>query len=166
MNQAINFFWTTLCFGPVIICWCFADSLAPCYWFLAVGFLCLFIPMRWLQLSDKPAFYTGLGIKLFRKFVQNGDYVNRAIRKSNPAHRVIKGRQGPASYMKTLAMYHAYHFGCLVFFTLTAIHAFIQGQYLFAMLIIPANTLYNIYPIFLQQYNRARVAKVTGRQTI
>lgn len=162
MNQAINFFWTTICFGPVIICWCFAGSLTPCYWFLALSCACLFIPMRWLQLSYHPAFYSAIGIKLFRKFVQNGDYANRLARKKDPGYRVIKNKQGPESYIKTLAMYHAYHFACLVFFTLTIVYAIIHGQWLLATLTIIANTLYNVYPLLLQQYNRARIAKITG----
>lgn len=160
MNQAINFFWTIVCFMPVGICWYTAGSLVPCYWFLAASLLCLFIPARMLQISNNPAFYTRVGIKFFRKFVQNGDYVNRFIRKSKPAYKLIKNRESATSYTKTLAIYHAYHFGCLVFFALTMVYTVINTDYMLAVIIAFSNILYNVYPILLQQYNRARIRNI------
>lgn len=163
MNQAINFFWTILCFIPVIICWYTANSLAPCYWFLALSLLCLFIPSRLLQLSNNPVFYTRAGIKFFRRFVQNGDYANRLIRKNKPEYTLIKSKRGALAYTKTLAMYQAYHLCCLVFFMLTMVYALINKYYLLGFMILLSNVVYNVYPVLLQQYNRARIKRINGR---
>jgi hypothetical protein len=51
---------------------------------------------------------------------------------------------------------------CLLFFSLTSVHAIIFKQYLLGIFIIIANVLYNVCPLLLQQYNRARVSRVLG----
>jgi hypothetical protein len=121
----------------------------------------MFIPLRFLQLSNDPNFYARTGVKFVRKFVQNGDYINRFIRKSKPAHRTIKNKENAVIYLKTTVVSEIYHLFCLLFFTLTIIYTVILGHYLIAAITALANVLYNIYPILLQQYNRARIMKIT-----
>jgi hypothetical protein len=131
-----------------------------CYIFLGVAVVSLLLPARLLQLSNSPRFYEALGIKLIRKFVQNGEYVNRLIRKSKPDYKVVKDKQQAAQYLNTIAMYNRFHFLCLVFFMLTFAHAIISAKYLLALLIFMANLIYNVCPILLQQYNRARLLRI------
>lgn len=159
MNQAINFFWTILCFIPVVAFWLGAD-LFWLYVFIGVSMISLLLPARVLQLSGNPKFYEGLGVKFIRKLVQNGEYANRLIRKANPRYKLIKDKAHAAQYMRTIIMYERYHFMCFIFFLLTAVYAFIDRYYGFFAFIIMADLVYNVSPILLQQYNRARVLKL------
>lgn len=157
MNQAINFFWTILCFIPVIGFWIGAGLSLYFYIFAGLGFVTLIIPARLLQLSDSPKFYEGLGVRFIRNFVQNGQWINRHIRKSNPNYKLVKDRILAVKYMQTVVMYERYHRMCFVFFLLTAFYAIILQQYALFCAISVANIIYNICPILLQQYNRARI---------
>jgi hypothetical protein len=163
MNQVINFFWTILCFIPVVGFWIGADAMLLLYVLIFISFLSLVVPGRLLQLSNNPKFYERLGIKFTRKFVQNGDYANRLIRRRDPKYRVVKNKTHAASYMGTIKMFERYHFMCFIFFLLTTAFAFIIHEYMFCIIIFIANIIYNISPILLQQYNRARIIKVTNR---
>jgi len=160
MNQAVNFFWTILCFIPVIGFWVVAGNMAYCYVFIGLSVVCMIIPARILQLSNTPKFYERLGIKTIRKFVQNGDFANRYIRKGKPAYQIVADRASAMKYMNTILMYERYHFMCFVFFLLTAVYAMMINQYAMAVLIFLANVIYNICPILLQQYNKARVKRL------
>jgi len=156
MNQVINFFWTILCFTPIITYWLKTGPVAACWWFIAVSFIGLMVPPKWLQLSHNPKFYERLGARFVRKFVQNGDYA-----KSDK--RVISNKANAQLYSKTLLMYEKYHFLCLLFFLFTGLHAILLGKYLLAGLVFLANVVYNVYPMLLQQYNRARILKIVSR---
>ncbi|MBD1383810.1 hypothetical protein IDJ75_00850 [Mucilaginibacter rigui] len=160
MNQAINFFWTILCFIPVIGFWMAANSTQLLYVLILLSFLSLLIPAKVLQLSHSPKFYEALGVKFIRKLVQNGEYATRFIRKNNPQYKLIKDKANAAAYMRTIVMYERYHLLCFTFFLLSAIYAIITMHYAFFVIIMLANIIYNISPILLQQYNRARVLKL------
>lgn len=157
MNQAINFFWTILCFIPVIAYWVQTSMVLNFYIFIGISILSLFIPARLLQLNSNSKFYERLGVKFIRRFVQNGDYINKYFKKSDPHYKLIKDRAHALKYIKTIMMYERYHFLCFVFFLLTAIAAITGHHYLYFSLIIFCNIIYNVCPIMLQQYNRARV---------
>jgi hypothetical protein len=165
MNHAVNFFWTILCFIPVIGFWLTADLLIL-YIFIGASILSLLLSARLLQLSSLPKFYEKLGIKLIRKFVQNGEYINILIRKFKPGHKTIGNKADAVRYLKTVQMYDRYHFLCLIFFLLTAVYAFINNQPILSAVIIIANIIYNICPILLQQYNRARILNLTKRYPV
>ena len=163
MNQAINFFWTILCFIPVVAFWAGAGAMQMLYVLIFISLLSLAIPAKMLQLSGNPKFYEGLGIKFIRKLVQNGEYANRLIRKNNPQYKLIKDKAHAAQYMRTIIMYERYHFLCFVFFLLSAVYAVITARYAFAAVILVANIIYNVSPILLQQYNRARVLRLNNK---
>ncbi|QHS54071.1 hypothetical protein GWR56_00345 [Mucilaginibacter sp. 14171R-50] len=157
MNQAINFFWTIICFAPVISFWAGAAAMQLLYVLIFISFLSLAIPAKVLQLSYKPKFYEGLGIKFIRKLVQNGEYANRLIRRKNPQYKLIKSKAHALRYIHTIKMYERFHFFCFVFFMLTSVFCLITRQYSYFAGITLANMVYNASPILLQQYNRARV---------
>jgi hypothetical protein len=159
MNQVVNLFWTIVCFIPLITYWSIAGRLFWCFVFIGISVLSLVLPISRLQLSLNPRFYKSLGVKFIRKFVQHGEYINKLHRKIQPHYRVVKDKTGAAQYMKTIMMYERFHFMCFVFFLLTAIHALISMYYTLSIIILIANVMYNIYPILLQQYNRARIAR-------
>lgn len=160
MNQAINFFWTILCGLPVVTYWIFFGDLKMLVAFLVLSLLSLFVPAQLMQLSKKPAWYDKLGVKIARRYVQHGDWVNSRSKIKNPAYRVIANRSSIGKYRKMIRLYERYHFFCFVFFTLTFVSAVTGLHYILAPLIFLANIIYNVLPLLLQQYNTARLLKL------
>ena len=130
------------------------------YIFGGISIISLFLPARLLQISSNPKFYEDIGVRFIRKFVQDGDLVKRFIKKGKPQYSIIKNKTNALSYGSTIVMYERYHFLCFVFFLLTAFYAVYTGKYSLGLIIIMANIVYNICPILLQQYNRARLLKL------
>ena len=162
LNQIINFFWTTVCFTPVFWFW-FQEGIDNIYFYVFLGASLLFgaLPEKILNkftLSADKKVYERYGVKFIRKFVQNGDIVNS--RTNGLGAPSIKGKAKARNYLKTIAMYERYHWICLIFFLLTTIYDFLNGYLLFGFSILAANFLYNIIPIFLQQYNKIRIKKI------
>ena len=166
MNQAINFFWTILCFIPVITFWYGNSSYQMMYALIGISVFSLFVPASRFQLSTHVKFYERLGVKLIRKLVQGGDFANELIRRKDPQHKTIKNRAHVAGYQRTVMMYERFHFACFIFFLLTSVFAVIADEYLLSTIILLANIIYNICPILLQQYNRARVSRIIKRSSI
>jgi hypothetical protein len=163
LNQLINFVWTILCFAAVIAYWIDMYSGQWLYFFVAFSISCGFLPagfFRSIQLSKNAAFYEKAGVRWIRKFVQNGDFVNKTSRNAGEKPNVIKNRTAIEKYLKTIDMYERYHFVCFVFFLLTSFHAAFHKAVLYSALISICNFLYNILPILLQQYNRIRILKL------
>ena len=165
LNQFINFFWTIISFTPVIIYAFTAGPVWTIYFFIVISILSGLLPkyiFDHIQLSRDPQFYEKLGVKKIRKFVQDGDIVNRSMRTSLTHHRIITNRNSVVKYLKTVEMYERYHFMCLTFFSLISLHAFFHSQLKLGILITACNFLYNVCPILLQQFNKARVLQITG----
>lgn len=163
LNQLVNFCWTILCFASFVVYWNLTASLFVLFSFLALSLLAGFVPLKTLQLSTDHKFYEHLGVKMVRKFVQNGELINRLKRSRLPNHKVIKNQDDALGYLKTAAMYEKYHFICFVFFLLFSIHAAYNQRFGFFMLMILSNFLYNICPMLLQQYNRVRISRLFTR---
>jgi hypothetical protein len=163
LNQLINFFWTILCFAPVLWFWIKEDINLCFYLFIAAALITGILPEKTLNLfmlSSSRKFYERLGVKQIRKFVQNGDAVNIIVNKQK--HFVIQGVSQAEQYLKTIAMYERYHWVCFIFFLLTAIRCFFYGYLILGLAITVANVLYNLCSILLQQYNKIRIKKIIG----
>ncbi|NIJ54402.1 glycosyl-4,4'-diaponeurosporenoate acyltransferase CrtO family protein [Dyadobacter arcticus] len=163
VNQLINLVWTILAFLVFVLYWYANPNLIWLIAFLLISTAGSMIPLRWYQLSTVSKFYERLGVRLVRKFVQDGDFINTAIRKKSNTHRVIKDRRNYGSFLQTVNMYERYHIHCLIFFLLSTAHAAYHQHYPTAFLMLVSNVIYNLCPILLQQYNRLRIAKIAGR---
>lgn len=162
INQIINFFWTILCFVPVIYYWAYNYSVLL-YGLILFSLVFAFLPasiFSRLQLSTDKRFYEKCGVKLIQKLVQNGTYANRAVNKNDPQYKVVKNRAQAQNYLNTIAMYERYHLSCFIFFSITFIHALYQQQFVVATLILAANIIYNVCPLLLQQYNKLKVLRL------
>ena len=163
LNQLLNFFWTTLCFAPVLWFWVEKGIGLYFYLFLGTSFMVGVLPEKILNLftlSSSSKFYQKLGVKQIRKFVQNGDVVNIVVNKER--HSLINGVAQARRYLKTIAMYERFHWVCFTFFLLTTVLCFATRHLKLGFLIIVANLVYNISSILLQQYNKIRIRKITG----
>lgn len=162
-NQLINFFWTILGFTPVLWFWIKEGINLYFYLFAVAALITGILPeklLNLLMLSSRRNFYERLGVKHIRKFVQNGDAVQAVTNKQG--RLIINGVTQAKKYLKTIAMYERFHWACFTFFLLTAILCFFYGYLILGLAITAANVLYNLCSILLQQYNKARIKKITG----
>ena len=163
LNQLINFFWTSLCFLPLLWYWAIES---PDMWFygsIIISIVCSLLPeafYKFLQFDNSTLTYENYGVKIIRKFVQHGDLINRSFRLKSPGYKVIKDVRQLRNFLKTIEMYERYHFMCFLFFFFTTVHSLSAHRFLFALLITVCNAVYNICPIFLQQYNRLRIQRL------
>ncbi|MES1249322.1 MAG: hypothetical protein ABUL46_01490 [Chitinophaga rupis] len=156
-NQLINFFWTVLCFSGIIVYWFDSPSVKPLAPYILISLVSAVVPSKYYQLSRRPKFYERLGVRKIRFFVQDGNW-RRLITKNKPAaSKLIGSRSQAANYLKTVVIYERYHLICLVFFLLCGFHAFAQHRIGLAIIITLSNVVYNVCPMLLQQYNRARI---------
>lgn len=163
LNQLINLFWTALCFAPLMWFWMKIGINFYFYSFIGASLIVSLLPAQTfdrLAFSSKRKFYERFGVRTIRKFVQNGDIVKSGIAENRQV--IINGLSQARQYLKNIAMYERFHWGCAVFFLLTAIAAFFRGYFMTGMLIIAANLLYNFSSILLQQYNKLRIKKMTS----
>ncbi|HEX3074275.1 MAG TPA: hypothetical protein VHP30_11745, partial [Ignavibacteriales bacterium] len=109
--------------------------------------------------SGAPKFYERFGVKTVRRFVQDGDIAAGRLRTGG---RVIMNKARAQKYLNTIEMYERYQFLCLIFFLLTSLHVAANGRIAAALIIAACNVIYNVYPILLQQYNKARILKLSG----
>ncbi|HTQ63333.1 MAG TPA: hypothetical protein VMI12_00975 [Puia sp.] len=161
VNQLLNFFWTILCFAPVIYFWWLAGIHLNFYLFLIISAIIGIIPQKKLDfflLSHNRKFYEKIGVKYIRKFVQNGDFA--AAMSGSRTNHLIKTTSQAGQYLKTIDMYERYHWICFCFFFLTTIYCFSSGYLKLGFVLVVANLLYNISSILLQQYNKIRIRKI------
>ena len=158
-NMIPNVVWTVINFAPVYFLYALPGNLHYLWITIAISLVGYFLPVSFynrLQVSSSIRTYNKLGIRIVRKYAQDGDLITRLIRKKHPGYKPHILSNFKKHIGKTY-FYEKFHFVCLLFFLLTTVLAFMQGKIILGILIAIANILYNIYPILLQQYNRLRI---------
>lgn len=162
-NLVPTLFWSVLNFVPVgYFCYVYVDR-SFIYVAVAVSILSGFLPQSFFdrtQLGRTTAIYSRIGMRKVRKYTQDGDWVNMLIRKKYPDYRAIKDKNSLKKELSQTYFYEKSHFVMLVFFLSVTIYAFIIGSLFWALIITANNLFFNVYPIWLQQYNRIRIKKL------
>ena len=167
-NTLTNFFWSILCILPVyIFCYNFMP-LKLLYIFLAISILPVFIPnslLNKIQLSKSTKIYKTLGVHRVNKFTQNGDLINRIIRKKYPGFKVVSFSVASANklYNHTYAN-EKFHYILFIFYCLSMVYALVKNHPVWALVFLLCNVLYNVYPILLQQYIRIKLRLYINRK--
>jgi hypothetical protein len=160
-------FWSALNLVPIsIYCYQFSDR-SLLYWILGLSFLSYLLPKTFfnrIQLSKNVIFYKKLGVKLVRKFAQEGDLVNQMIRRKYPAYKIIQTPKSVSNYISKTYGSEKFHFHLFLIFLSISIIAIINREYGWAALITLNNIIFNVYPNLLQQYNRIRLKKLEKNQ--
>lgn len=158
LNQLINLFWTGLAFIPIWIFWWNAGINQFFWGFLGAAVIFSILPeklLKMVQLSNNQKFYEKLGVKIIRKFVQNGDWMKSSSGKMyNPA---INNISKAKTYLKTINMYERFHWLCFIFFFFSSIYTICMGEIMLGFSIFLCNLIYNVTVICLQQYNKLRI---------
>ena len=166
-NQLINFFWSILAFAPIVyFCYLYLP-LNRLYLFVGISCIVIFIPVSLLnkiQLSQSSQTYKKIGIRFIKKYTQDGDLVNRLIKNQHPQYKYVENKQAIKKLIGKFYMQEKFHYLIFVFFICICIYAIKLGLIGWAIFISIANIIYNLYPIFLQQYNRIRINSLLKRQ--
>ncbi|MDB5260958.1 MAG: hypothetical protein JWQ14_239, partial [Adhaeribacter sp.] len=153
--------WSVINLVPVsVFCYTLLD-LTWLYAFIGISLLPMFFPNSFLnkmQLGKTTATYKKLGVDIINKVTQNGDYINRLVRKRFPAYRAITYQRSSVNkLLQQTYMYEKFHFMMFVFFGLTTGYALSHHYFGWAFIISITNVVYNIYPNLLQQYIRLKL---------
>ncbi|UOQ66157.1 hypothetical protein [Hymenobacter volaticus] len=98
-NAIPSLFWSVLSLVPLCV-FCYQHMARPwLYGLLAVSLLAYGLSTSWFpywQLSTRSATYRKLGVPFVNRFTQNGDFVNRLVRRQYPNYRRVRHRASAA----------------------------------------------------------------------
>ena len=156
-----NLFWSALSLIPVSI-FCYRHmSLKLFFSFLIISLIPLFLPNSFfngIQLAKTTSVYKKMGIDVINKFAQNGEFINRMIRKRFPEHKtVLPGKRSVNKLLTQTYMLEKFHSMMFLFFNLAMVYALIKNYLWWAIVILITNIIYNVYPNLLQQYIRIKL---------
>ena len=166
MRHIPTILWSILGLAPIGYFCYSALQLKEIYLFLFISLPVILLPSSFydaIQWSKKVSFYETIGIRIVRKLTQDGDWINRLIRKKVPGYKVFDSRRLPSAYLQKTYMVERIHTAMFLFFGCSAIAALIKGYKGWALLLILTNLIFNIYPNLLQQYNRLRIRQILKR---
>jgi hypothetical protein len=160
-NAVPSVFWSVLHLVPLTV-FCYQYLARPwLYGMVAVSLLAYALPKAWFrhwQLSTRLAMYHRLGVPVVGLLTQHGSIVNGLIRRSYPQYRRARNRQTVVGLIGNSYHMERFHVAALLFFLLCSIVAATQGRWGWAAGLAVLNSSYNLYPIWLQQYLRLRLA--------
>lgn len=100
--------------------------------------------------------YERLGVRFFKRFVVNGDLVNRWSRRHDVQPQLVLIRGDIAPFIDQTCRVERAHLVLFLFSLFTAACSARLGWYRWTACLVFGNIVFNLYPIFLQRYNRAR----------
>ena len=160
-NAVPNMFWSVLGLTPIsVYCYQYMER-AWLYGMLAGSMLTFGLPASWFrywQLSAAPAAYRRLGVPVVNRFTQHGTLMHSLIRRQYPQYRRVRSRPTLAAVLRATYHQERFHLVLFLFFLLTSLYAAALGHGRWALLIGLTNVGYNLYPMWLQQYLRVRLA--------
>jgi hypothetical protein len=137
--------------GPGSFAWLFIAG--------SISFFVALLPKTFydrIQLSGNLKVYKKLQVHRFKKYATNGDLINRKIRVKYPRYRIISDAASIRKKLDETYVVEKSHTVLFVFCLLVTIHAFLLSAIGTAILLAVGNLVFNLYPNFLQQYNRIR----------
>ena len=159
-NGVANVFWSLLAFAPVSM-FCYRFMERGWRWaFVAASFVAWMVPastLRYLELSSTLSTYRKLGVHRVNHLVQHGTFINHLLRRRDAEYRRMLSRAGTAYLLQSTYVQERFHWAVLLFFLLSSLYGIAHGFPGWALLITVINVVYNLYPIWLQQYIRLRL---------
>lgn len=107
--------------------------------------------------------YELLGVRVFRMFVPNGDFVNLWRRRRDPRFRVISSYHSAETYFRRTIIGEKTHLVSFAVGCASSMFAWHIGWAGWAAYLAGGNVLFNVYPILLQRYTRARLVRALAR---
>ena len=166
-NMIANLFWSALNLVPVsVFCYRYIN-LKLLFTFLIISLLSMLLPKSFfdsIQLGKTTSVYKKIGIGFVNQFAQNGELINKLIRKKYPRYKVVsENKRSVNKLLQQTYMFEKFHFILFSFFAFIIVYALIKRYWWWASIVFVNNLIYNIYPNFLQQYIRVRLALLKTR---
>jgi hypothetical protein len=166
-NLIPNFIWSVLSLTPIsVFCYKYIE-LKLLYVFLAISALPIFFPNSFfdkIQLGKTTTIYKKLGVPIINKIAQNGDIINRHIRRQFPDFKVVTFQKPSTNrLLQQTYLYEKFHFVLFIFFILATVYALSKKYFGWALILTLTNLVYNIYPNLLQQYIRIKLMLFTRK---
>lgn len=156
--------------APMLRFWLHAWDVAPNAIAFAIA-AAVVIGLWWLPPSyyrsrsfEHGRLYPLLGVRLFRALAPNGDLVNRWRRRHDRAFRVIANPTEADTYVARTIAGEKTHLVSFAIGIASSLHAWRIGWMGWALYIAIANVIFNVYPILLQRYTRARITRLRVRR--
>ena len=139
----------------------------PAFAFAVVAcFLPCALPRAFYRRPDGPRtlrVYEALGIRAFRRIATNGDWINRAARRTDPGYRVLHDANAQQTFATAIESGERGHLVFLCIGLATAAYATYIEWHGWAGVLTLGNLVFNVYPVMLLRYNRARLQKAMTR---
>jgi Glycosyl-4,4'-diaponeurosporenoate acyltransferase len=167
LNALPNVLWTALFLGPVYVFCARYVSLKYICIFLVAGAVALSLPRSALQrfrLSSNVGAYRRLRVPLLVGITQDAAWIRRLSGHSEA--RVRSDRKTIARLTSDAWMRERFHLGAFLYCTLCAVVALCQRRLLWFSALLLINTFYNLYPMWVQQYLRIRVARLLRHASV
>ena len=104
--------------------------------------------------------YEALGVRQFKKFMFNGDYMNALLKKFDHNYKLIRNKSYARDREVATRIFEGVHIGGCSIMVYCLIYSLADGDYKNAAINTALNTVVNIYPTMLQRYNRARIYNI------
>lgn len=120
----------------------------------------------WERRGNRSACERWAGIRFFKQWMMQGDRMNAVLRRIDPAYHAMRPTREAlaASARRTVSIERA-HLAWFLGALPIAGYALEVGAFTFALFWTVANVLTNVWPIFLQRYNRVRLERVQSFHT-
>jgi len=105
-------------------------------------------------------FYERLGIRWFKRFAAQGDYWNQRRRSSDPSFRIVKILDSAIEWEARTRSNEFLHLCSLVVGLTIAVWLYFRDEYAWLVAMAFVVIIWDIYPIMLQRYNRARIWRI------
>jgi hypothetical protein len=106
---------------------------------------------------ERGKFYPRLGIRWFRYFAPDGEFINQRLRRIDPSYQVVYNRAALRSHIQGTYSNERWHSAFFLSGLFTQIFAVMTGQYIWAVWLTITNIAFNLYPVMHQRYKRARL---------
>jgi hypothetical protein len=161
LNTLTSLIWTAVFLGPVYeYCRRHVPPQAL-YLFAVVGSVPCLLPrslLRRLQLNSDLGVYRRLRVTLLIAFTQDAPWFSSAHRQTEK--RVRRDCDSIARVVRDTWTRERFHAGLLLFCALCSAVALSHFQIYWFIALTAINVVYNLYPIWLQQYIRIRVSNL------
>lgn len=159
-NAVLSVFWSLLAFVPLgVFCYVYMPH-GLLYGFGFASLLIFIVPARVLaalQLSSRPRVFRRLGVHLVNRVAQDGSSIRRMAHGGQTRPLLWRNARARKALLSTSYFRERFHWSLLLFFLLSSVYAGIRRQAGWALLLTILNILYNLYPIWMQQYIRVRI---------
>jgi hypothetical protein len=141
-------------------------SMVGCALFMSVALVALILPDRYYQARSferSGRLYEWLGVRWYKRFMLEGDFVMQRIRRFIPDYKVIAGRRDLEGFALRTRKSEQGHLLWMLVAVPALVYALLRDWWLIALWLFLGNLVINVYPIMLQRYNRARIQQILVR---